>query len=138
MSQKSTIGVFPKGIDIQLTKNFSSSELDCKCQYKSCNKTLIDLEHIAKLQKLRDMVGPIHITSGFRCKKHNKDVGGTPTSQHTKGTATDIQHKQLPYQVIAEWAGKMFEGGIGIYNTFVHIDSRGSKARWDFRTKEQK
>jgi len=136
MSQKSTVGVYPKGIDIQLTKNFSSSELDCKCQYASCNKTLIDSEHIAKLQKLRDMIGPIKITSGFRCKRHNKNVGGVPTSQHVKGTATDIQHKRLPYQVIADWARKMFCGGIGIYDTFVHIDSRGAARNWDNRSKD--
>ena len=37
----------------------------------------------------------------------------------------------LETQLIKE--GKMKEGGIGIYSTFVHYDVRGWKARWDRR-----
>ena len=33
---------------------------------------------------------PIIITSGFRCAKLNKAVGGVPNSWHTKGNAADI------------------------------------------------
>ena len=33
---------------------------------------------------------PIIITSGFRCEKLNKAVGGVPNSWHTKGNAADI------------------------------------------------
>ena len=33
---------------------------------------------------------PIIITSGFRCEKLNKAVGGVPYSWHTKGNAADI------------------------------------------------
>jgi len=131
---KKTIAVFPKGIDIQLTKNFSSSELDCKCSYSSCTKTLIDLDHIVKLQALRDLTGPLKITSGFRCKRHNKNVGGVPTSQHVKGTATDITSKRLHPDIIAETAEQLFDG-VGRYDAFTHIDSRGNSARWDRRKK---
>jgi uncharacterized protein YcbK (DUF882 family) len=50
--------------------------------------------------------------------------------------AADIQvSKMTPEQVakaiellIAE--GKMKEGGLGIYRTWVHYDVRGNKARW--------
>ena len=27
--------------------------------------------------------------------------------------------------------GEMKEGGLGLYNTFVHYDIRGTKARWN-------
>lgn len=130
---KKTIAVFPRGIDIQLTKNFSSSEFDCKCQYANCSKTLIDLEMVVKLQKLRDLTGPLKVTSGFRCKKHNKDVGGSPTSQHTKGTAADIVSRRIHPDIIAETAEQLFDG-VGRYDTFTHMDTRGSKARWDQRS----
>ena len=43
------------------------------------------------LQPLRDIYGrPIVVNSGYRCPKLNKAVGGSKTSQHTKGQAADI------------------------------------------------
>lgn len=36
---------------------------------------------------------PIVITSGYRCEKLNKAVGGVPNSRHTKGNAADIHIK---------------------------------------------
>lgn len=38
---------------------------------------------------------PIIITSGFRCEKLNKAVGGVPSSWHTKGNAADIHIKDM-------------------------------------------
>ena len=29
--------------------------------------------------------------------------------------------------------GFMLQGGLGVYNTFVHYDIRKTKARWDYR-----
>ena len=44
------------------------------------------------LQPLRDAVGhEIKITSGYRSPKVNKAVGGSKTSDHLKGMASDIQ-----------------------------------------------
>lgn len=34
---------------------------------------------------------PIVITSGYRCEKLNKAIGGVPNSWHTKGNAADIR-----------------------------------------------
>lgn len=43
------------------------------------------------LQPIRDEYGePIVISSGFRCSRLNKAVGGSPSSQHVKGEAADI------------------------------------------------
>lgn len=42
-------------------------------------------------EPLRKMYGkPIKVNSFFRCEKLNQLVGGSPTSQHTKGQAIDI------------------------------------------------
>lgn len=42
------------------------------------------------LDKIRERIGiAVGITSGFRCKKLNKAVGGSSTSQHLEGEAAD-------------------------------------------------
>lgn len=44
------------------------------------------------LDPLRKLWGkPIIVTSGFRCAKLNRLVGGVAKSQHTKGQAADIR-----------------------------------------------
>jgi uncharacterized protein YcbK (DUF882 family) len=46
---------------------------------------------LKKLQEIRDYVNhKIFITSGFRSKELNKEVGGSPKSQHMLGLAADI------------------------------------------------
>ena len=42
------------------------------------------------LEPLRRRVGRVIITSGYRCQKLNKAVGGVWNSQHLKGEAADI------------------------------------------------
>ena len=34
--------------------------------------------------------GPVLVNSGYRCPKHNAEVGGVPNSQHMRGEAADI------------------------------------------------
>jgi zinc D-Ala-D-Ala carboxypeptidase len=44
------------------------------------------------LDPIRDHVGrPVRVTSGYRCAALNARIGGSPTSQHSKGEAADIQ-----------------------------------------------
>lgn len=44
------------------------------------------------LDPLREAYGkPIIVTSGYRCEKLNKVVGGAASSQHVKGEAADIR-----------------------------------------------
>ena len=44
------------------------------------------------LDHLREAYGaPIIVTSGYRCEKLNKVVGGAASSQHVKGQAADIR-----------------------------------------------
>ena len=42
------------------------------------------------LDPLRDEVGPVIVTSGYRSPEVNAAVGGSPTSQHMQGEAADI------------------------------------------------
>ena len=81
---------YTKGESIQLSANFKSTEFDCKCK-GYCAETLIDAELVETLQKIRDHFGkPITINSGYRCKMHNKNVGGVSNSQHLTGFSSFI------------------------------------------------
>lgn len=122
---------------MKLTTNFSLSEFN-KHNFTVPTDVLRNLIELAKnLQVLRDEVKkPIKITSGYRSPEHNAKIGGAKASQHITGKAADIKIEGMtPKQVAAVIekliaAGKITEGGIGIYKTWVHYDIRGTKARW--------
>lgn len=128
------VSIFKRGQNVQLTNNFHLREFECKCG--ECAHTLVDLDHVDRLEKLRRFFNrKITITSGFRCAEYNKVVGGVLDSQHTLGTATDIQIKDAtPWEVYTAAIG-IFDG-VGVYDTFVHVDSRSEEARWDKRTRK--
>lgn len=94
---------------------------------------------IVGLEALRDKVGkPIIITSGFRTPAHNSAVGGAPNSYHLRGMAADITVPGLtPSKIaaVAESIPVFKQGGIGLYDTHVHLDVRyDGPANWDFRS----
>lgn len=129
---------------MKLTKNFSKQEFDSKDGAVMPPQILANISHLAKqLQVLRDELGlNIRINSGYRSKSHNKAVGGSPNSRHLLGKAADIVVSEMRplavYNLIEKLIeqSKMKQGGIGIYDNFVHYDTRGTKARWDFRKKK--
>lgn len=47
------------------------------------------------LEPIRELLGPMHVNSGFRSVELNAAVGGQPTSQHCQGLACDF----VPLQV---------------------------------------
>ena len=122
---------------MKLTNNFSLSEFECKC---GCEMPAFVKENVKELaenlQVLRDVVGRIDLTNAYRCKEHNADVGGATNSQHIKGKAADIKSNTLSPSEIASITDDLMKsekfklGGIGIYNTFTHVDIREYKARW--------
>jgi hypothetical protein len=65
------------------------------------------------------------VTSGSRCRYHNKIVGGAPDSYHLVGMAGDfrVYAGETRYRLIqaALLAGVT---GIGIARTFIHLDNR--------------
>ena len=122
-----------------MTKNFKLKEFECK---GGCDMPLEVYENIIKLasqlQFLRDYTGrPITINSAYRCPDHNAKVGGSKTSQHLLGKAADITIQSLkPAEVFVLIEdlidmGHMLQGGLGLYDTFVHYDIRKTKARWN-------
>lgn len=122
----------------RLTDNFKLSEFasgDGRPTPEHVKPNLLELA--MNLEALRDeLKKPIRITSGFRSPEHNAAIKGEPNSFHIKGMAADIQISGVTPAVVAETierlisAGKMKQGGIGVYKTWVHYDIRGTKARW--------
>lgn len=116
-----------------LSKNFSRAELACKC---GCGlvpqQGLIDA-----LQKLRDAIGPLTVTSGARCEKYNSQVGGEKASQHILGMAVDLAAPPGPLRYdILRTAIPLGFHGIGVGTTFLHIDIRpeATRAVWHYGT----
>jgi uncharacterized protein YcbK (DUF882 family) len=123
---------------MQITKNFNLNEFNSKCGQpmpENIKKNIIEIIH--NLQVIRDEVKlPISITSGYRSPEHNAKVKGAKDSQHVKGTAVDFKVEGLKPKEVAVIVerlikeGKIKQGGIGIYPSWVHYDIRGIKARW--------
>lgn len=127
--------IINRGDNIKVSDYFSSSEFHCKCKYRDCKETQISEELVKALEELRDLTGPLFITSGFRCGKHNTDIGGVGGSQHLEGKACDIYSQKHDTKKLAQFAEQIedFEnGGIGVAHNFVHVDIRGYKIRWTY------
>jgi len=123
---------------MQLTKNFSLSEFNCRDGRKVPPEYMPNVRELAaNLQVLRDEIGePININSSYRPPDYNKRIGGARNSQHLTASAADITAKSYTPKKLAAVierlikVGKMKQGGIGIYPGFTHYDIRGKRARW--------
>lgn len=126
-----------------MTKNFKLKEFECNDGSKMPLEVYENVIKLAnQLQFLREYTGrPISINSAYRSPEHNAKVGGSKTSQHLLGKAADITIQSLKpaevFMIIEELIdmGHMLQGGLGLYDTFVHYDIRKTKARWDYTKK---
>ena len=116
---------------------FDSSEFASRDGAKSPYGPMnIRPELVCFLNQIREKFGKsIIVNSGYRSVEHNAAVGGVPNSYHTKGLAADIRPSDpVDLQELYELCDRMDrDGGVGHYDTFVHVDLRGKYARWDYR-----
>lgn len=106
---------------------FKPSEFACHC----CGKGTVHSKVHKALNKARAIAGiPFIITSGYRCKKHNADVGGSLTSSHMKRYAVDISAKdsQARFRILLGLIHADFNR-IGIGKDFIHADMDPNKAQ---------
>ena len=67
--------------------HFNLSEFRCP----DCGETKVSTSLVCWLDILRSVIGvPLIVTSGYRCAKHNEEVGGSRSSRHLIGCAADI------------------------------------------------
>lgn len=128
-----TVRVYSKAKNcaVKLSANFKVSEFACK---DGSDTVFISPGLVAVLQKIRDhFAKPVIITSAYRNDAYNKKVGGTDYSQHKYGMAADIYISGISPATIAEFVETIMPntGGIGIYSSFVHVDVRTDRARWN-------
>ena len=119
----------------QITPHFKVREFACSdgSDVVFVAPSLVDI-----LEAIRVHFGcPVTITSGYRTVSYNADLkNSSKKSQHCNGLAADIQVEgHTPLEVYNYTCSLLGDhGGVGIYNTFVHVDVRASKSRFDYRT----
>ncbi len=114
--------------NLKLSKNFVVSEFKCK---DGSDEVLIDPQLVEYLQIIRDHFGAsVKISSAYRSVNHNASVGGVEDSRHVMGCAADIYIWGVKPIEIARFAEKLGIKGIGLYDTFVHVDTRAKKGFW--------
>lgn len=122
--------------DKQLSDHFKVREFRCK---DGTDPVFVSDTLVGILEAIRLHFGaPVHINSAYRTPQHNAKEGGVKTSQHTYGLAADIRvNGHSPAEVYAVADSMLGEhGGVGIYDTFVHVDVRSKKSRFDYRKKK--
>jgi uncharacterized protein YcbK (DUF882 family) len=129
---------------MKLTNNFWLKEFNCKDGTIVPERLIGNVQLLAEqLQTLRDVIGePIQINSAYRHGAYNQSIGGSKNSQHILAKAADIVVGEgfTPKIIVGTIealiaSGEMMEGGLGLYDNFVHYDIRGVRARWNFSTK---
>lgn len=128
-----TIKAYSKAKDgnTKLTQNFRVKEFACT---DGSDPIFIDSDLVNVLQKIRTHFGKsVTIASAYRTPTKNKAVGGAAYSQHLYGKAADIKVSGVSPKKVAGYAETILKntGGIGIYSTFVHVDTRATKSRWN-------
>ena len=132
---------------MRLSKNFVLSEITRSNTAKrlgiSNEPTKEHLENLQRIilniiQPMRDSLGPIRISSGYRSKELNRAIGGSNKSQHCKGQALDIQFwkdGQMCNKEVYDWVidnAVEFDQMINEFDfAWIHISLKKDKNRKD-------
>jgi uncharacterized protein YcbK (DUF882 family) len=128
----------------RLSEHFVVEEFDCKDGTRVMARDYNGLSLLCKvyLEPLRAKYGPVKIHSGYRTIAYNRKIGGAPKSFHVytihdgNDQAADIScTRGIPahWHTTLNWIRNHrmgSKGGLGLYNTFVHVDLRDYKADW--------
>jgi len=130
---------------MRLSKNFVLSEITHSNTAKrlgiSNEPTKEHLENMQRLisnliQPIRDDIGPIRISSGYRNPSLNRAIGGSSKSQHCKGEALDLQFWEggkMNNKVIYDWildSGLEFDQMINEFDfSWIHISLKEKNNR---------
>lgn len=120
------------------TRKGVSNSCPPEALWENCIRPLLVLDEIR-----RRLGQPVRITSAYRSPVYNSAVGGEPMSYHKAFMALDWTSPAGPTisaAVAREVRGSRIKlpgggsfawrGGIGVYPSFVHIDTRGRDANW--------
>lgn len=112
-------------------KYFKIEEFDCQ----ETGNNRMERDFLSLLDELRDNCGfPFKVTSGYRDPMHSIEAAKAVPGRHAQGIAADIQilDSKSRYKIIKE-AMKLGFTGIGVADTFVHLDTRGApQVMWTY------
>lgn len=130
---------------MKLSKNFTRAEIEHSNTAKRLDiSNEMSDEHLENMQRvidnliqpMRDAIGPIRISSGYRSPKLNKAIGGSSRSQHCKGQALDLQfwkEGKMNNKVIYDWvidSGIEFDQMINEFDyAWIHISLKSKENR---------
>ena len=102
---------------------------DFKCPCCGANEISDDL--VKRLQGIEvECHVKLHINSGFRCEKHNKEIRGEDASSHLVGLAADVSCNYSGLRMYLINYGLAAEiDRIGIGKSFIHFDIDTTKPR---------
>ena len=110
---------------------FKLSDFDCQ---ETGNNEMSE-EFLEKLDELRHKCGfPFIITSGYRDPTHSIEARKAKAGTHARGIASDIRinNGNEAYDIIKN-AQSMGFNGIGVANSFIHVDIRqGMPVIWSY------
>ena len=112
-------------------KNYvEEDEMQCPC----CGKSKMDKVFMVKLNAAREMSGiPFQINSGWRCLKHNEEVG-SKSLNHVTGKAADIRclNSHDRFMMLKALLNVGMQG-IGIGSQYIHADTnRETPVIWTY------
>lgn len=137
-------------LSIQLSPHFALHEFFVTTQGGGYRALVADFEALPKdkqqryltnmrnlascLEAVRKEFGskPIIITSGWRSRRVNAIVGGSPKSRHLTGEAADIVIRGVQARDIQKQLDPHWLGGMGYGSDFTHLDIRPYRARWNY------
>ena len=127
---------------MRLSKNFTLSEITKSNTAKRLGiENAPNKEHLKNMQVLvrdliqpiRDALGPIRISSGYRNPELNRAIGGSTKSQHCKGEALDLQYwskGKMSNKEIYDWvvkSGIEFDQMINEFDySWIHISLKSN------------
>lgn len=125
--------------DYYIAPNLLRSEVRCRCTY-NCGMEAVHLDLLLAWKRFRALVNlPLTPTSVCRCRRHNTEVGGAPTSQHLFGKAMDVKCDRnlldlSAPSMVALFLDCGFRGlGFGMSGGVVHVDVRpGPPVVWQY------
>lgn len=132
--------ILKKGVKVQITKNFDSIQFFSKAP--GVTSHFIDDKLPTAAQLIRDHYNiPLYVTSSYRPSWYNTSIGGATSSRHITGEALDLSfqneaiHQQYNHDINTQ--GTLYRklqkagiNGFGLYNGFMHIDTRSNLTVW--------
>lgn len=110
----------------EFTRSQAAARHGIEIKVPEDSEVFTNLKHLTNdgLQPVRDALGPVFVSSGYRPLLLNKAIGGSATSAHVHGLAGDIAvvgHSPLE---VAEWyqaSDVQFDQVIHEFGQWVHV-----------------